>query len=105
MNNLYLQISTQGSFSGLGQLYHSANHYIPIHTVRRFDNVKANMILDRHRDNGYVYVPPNISAGAFIQFSCDNIDVLEDTIDGKNTFHCTQMMTGCRVKRSLKYTE
>ena len=24
--------------------------------------------------------------------SCENIDVLEETIDGKNTFHCTQMM-------------
>ena len=27
-----------------------------------------------------------------IHCSCDNIDVLEATLDGKNTFHCTEMM-------------
>lgn len=27
-----------------------------------------------------------------IHCSCDNIDVLEATLDGKNTFHCMQMM-------------
>ena len=31
------------------------------------------------------------SCGRIILSSSDNIDVLEETIDGKNTFHCTQM--------------
>ena len=29
--------------------------------------------------------------------SCDNIDVLEATVDEKNTFHCTQMMVWQRA--------
>lgn len=39
-----------------------------------------------------MYIPDNIVAGQFIQFSCDNIDFLEATLDGKTTFLCTQMM-------------
>lgn len=76
----------------LVNMFHAANHCIPIWTVRAFDNAIANSILDRYKSNGYVYVPDNIKAGTFMHFSCDNIDVLESTIDGKNTFHCTQMM-------------
>ena len=33
-----------------------------------------------------------IPQGRVVLTSCDNIDVLEETIDGKNTFPCTQMM-------------
>ena len=27
----------------------------------------------------------------FIHYTCDNIDILDETLDGKNTFHATQM--------------
>ena len=76
----------------LVQLFNAANHTIGIDTVRRFDNAIANNVLDRFVGNGYVYIPHNIEPDRFVQFSCDNIDVLEATLDGKNTFHCTQMM-------------
>ena len=49
-------------------------------------------VLDKFIENEYVYAPDSIDGERFIQFSCDNIDVLEATLDGKNTFHCTQMM-------------
>ena len=41
-------------------------------------------------DTGTV-VPPNLSPGNFIHFSADNIDILDETMDGKNTFHATQI--------------
>ena len=68
--------------------------------IRRIDNSIANHVLDRFAENGYIYIPPNITTGQFIQYSCDNIDVLEATLDGKNTFHCTQMMAWQRCDSS-----
>ena len=76
----------------LVQLFHAGNHSIGINTVHRMDNAIANNVLDKYVANGYVYVPDNIDAERLVQYSCDNIDVLEATLDGKNTFHCTQMM-------------
>ena len=36
-------------------------------------------------------VPPNLVTGRFVHFSADNIDINDGTLDGKNTFHATQM--------------
>lgn len=74
------------------ELFHAANHTIGIDTVRRFDSAIAQNIIDKFMRNGYVYIPDNIVSDRMIHCSCDNIDVLEATLDGKNTFHCTQMM-------------
>ena len=41
-------------------------------------------------DTGTI-VPPNLNPGNFIHFSADNIDILDETLDGKNTFHATQI--------------
>ena len=79
----------------LVQLFHDAGHIIGIDTIRRIDTSMANNILKRYEQNGYVYIPDGIVPyvpGRLILASCDNIDVLEETIDGRNTFHCTQMM-------------
>ena len=76
----------------LVRLFHAANHTIGIDIIRRFDNAITNNVLDKYVANGYVYIPDNIDAERLIQFSSDNIDLLEATLDGKNTFHCTQMM-------------
>ena len=75
-------------------LLHSAGHSVGIDTVRRIDTTIATGILDKFQKTG-VYIPDGIipySPGQLILASCDNIDVLEATVDGKNTFHCTQMM-------------
>ena len=73
-------------------LFNAANHSVGIKTVHRIDNAVAKNVLDKFVENEYVYVPDNIDGERLIQFSGDNIDVLEATLDGKNTFHCTQMM-------------
>ena len=78
----------------LVNLLHSVGHSVGIDTVRRIDTTIATGILDKFQETG-VYIPDGIipySPGQLILASCDNIDVLEATVDGKNTFHCTQMM-------------
>ena len=76
-------------------LFHAAGHTIGIDTIRRFDTSIATDILNRYEENDNVYIPYEIAPycpGRVVLASYDNIDVLEETIDGKNTFHCTQMM-------------
>jgi hypothetical protein len=36
-------------------------------------------------------VPENFVPNTFIHFTADNIDILDESLDGKNTFHATQM--------------
>ena len=39
-----------------------------------------------------VVIPTNISPGTFVQAACDNNDVNEETLDGKNTTHATTLV-------------
>ena len=74
-------------------IFHAAGHTVEIDTLRIIDLSMANDILRRYEQNGYIYIPTEISpytAGRIILASFDIIDVLEETIDGKNTFHATQ---------------
>ena len=74
-------------------IFHAAGHTAGIDTLCRIDSSIANDILRRYEQNGYMYIPTGISSytpGRIILSSFDNIDVLEETIDGKNTFHATQ---------------
>ena len=41
-------------------------------------------------ENGAV-VPPNLSPQTFTHFTADNIDINDTSLDGKNTFHATQV--------------
>ena len=42
------------------------------------------------------------SPNRIVLASCDNIDVLEEIIDVKNTFHCTQMMLWQRCPANIR---
>jgi len=77
----------------LVNLFHAAGHTIGIDTVRRIDTTIANDILRKYEQCGYIYIPSGIvpyQPGRIVLASFDNIDVLEETLDGKNTFHVTQ---------------
>ena len=75
----------------LVNMFHAANHCMPIWKVRAFDNAMANALLVKYKEDGYVYIPEDIRPDKFVHCSFDNIDLLEATIDGKNTFHSTQL--------------
>lgn len=76
--------------------------------VRRVDTTLANKSLDELKSNNNIPIPSNIGHGRFFQFAADNIDLIEETLDGKGTFHATQMIaiqrgsnTGERVNDEL----
>lgn len=43
-----------------------------------------------NKENGAV-VPPNLSSDVVTHYTVDNIDINDSTLDGKNTFHATQV--------------
>ena len=41
-------------------------------------------------ENGAV-IPENLVPGRFVHFSSNNIDILDSSLNGKSTFHATQL--------------
>ena len=92
----------------LVDLFHAAGHTIGMDTIRRIDTTIATDILDRYEKNGNIYLPHELapySPGRVILASCDNTDALEETIDGKNTFHCSQMVLWQRGPKNERSEE
>ena len=73
-------------------LEHQAGHSVSYDTVRRADTSIAKHALEKYKEHDNIFIPTNIQAGHFAQYAADNIDILEETLDGKNTFHATQMV-------------
>ena len=42
-------------------------------------------------DESGAVIPPNLVKDRFVFFFADNIDINEGTLDGKTTFHATQL--------------
>ncbi len=77
----------------LVELFHKAGHCISYKQVLQIDTSLAeNSLQSLDRETGAI-IPPNMVRGKFIQYTADNIDILDETLDGKNTFHATQMAT------------
>lgn len=66
--------------------------------MQRVDTTLSKRILDKCNDNGGFPVPPNLAESRFLQFAADNIDIIKDALDGKGTFHATQMVAFQRGK-------
>jgi hypothetical protein len=67
------------------KLIHSAGHIIGMDTIRHIDTPIATNILNKFEKRGDIFFPDDIipySVGKLILASCDNIDVLDETIDG-----------------------
>ena len=58
--------------------------------------------MDDLENNEYVPIPTNLNRNSFFQFAADNIDILEETLDGKDTFHATQMVVFQRIQYETK---
>lgn len=44
-------------------------------------------VFERIKQNGGVYLPPDIVKGCHISFAIDNVDFAEDMYDGQRTLH------------------
>lgn len=75
----------------LVELFHRAGHTISYHQILQIDTALAESTLESMDKQSGAVIPANISAGKFVHFTADNIDINDGTLDGKNTFHATQM--------------
>ena len=77
-------------FKQLAQLFHKASHIISYKNIFQMDTALAQVNLKSLDPLTGAIVPPNLVSDRFVHFSTDNIDILDASFDGKNTFHATQ---------------
>ena len=73
----------------LVEFLHLNNTSVSYQRVLRVETQLAEAVLKRMASTGGVFVPPGLQKNMHIFFAADNIDFLEDTPDGKQTFHGT----------------
>jgi hypothetical protein len=84
----------------LVQLFHMAGHCLSYEQVLKVDTSLAESTLKAIDPATGAVIPPNIVANKFIHYTTDNIDILDETLDGKNTFHATQMAVWQRGQKA-----
>ena len=76
----------------LVNLLHASGNSVSYDLIQRVDTSIANNELERFKANDNVAVPSNLRPGRFVQFAGDNINILEETLDGKGQFNATQIV-------------
>ena len=76
----------------LVELVHHAGHCVSYDQVRRIDTALGVQNLKHFETNNNTPIPSNILPNTFCQYAADNIDIIEETLDGMGTFHATQMV-------------
>ena len=75
----------------LVELFHRAGHTVSYKNVLQVDTALAESTLQSlNLENGAI-VPPNLVPNRFVHLSTDNIDIRDASLDGKETFHATQV--------------
>ena len=77
----------------LVQLLHAAGHSVGYESVLRADSTIANEAVKQYQANGEVFMPMNFMDAklpGYVTYANDNIDINEETLDGKGTFHASQ---------------
>jgi hypothetical protein len=75
----------------LVNLFHSAGHTLNYDDVLKIDTGLAEKSLESLDVNNGCFVPHNVKDKVFTHFTAYNIDINDSTLEGKNTFHATQM--------------
>ena len=75
----------------LVNLFHQAGHCLSYKQLLKIDTAQAKNTLESMDPTSGAVVPENFVPNTFIHFTADNIDILDESLDGKNTFHATQM--------------
>ena len=74
----------------LVKLFNKAGHILSFNKILQVDTSLAESILKSLDPETGSVMPPNLFPGKFVHFSADNIDILDEIMDDKNTFHATQ---------------
>ena len=75
----------------LVQLFHNAGHIISYENVLQVDTALAESTLKSMDGSTGAVIPPNFAKDRFVHFTCDNIDINDSSLDGKDSFHATQV--------------
>ena len=75
----------------LVRLFSQAGHILNNDQILQVDTGLAESVLECLDPHTGSVIPPNLVRGKFVHFSADNIDILDETLDGKNAFHATQI--------------
>ena len=75
----------------LVKLFNKAGHILSFNKILQVDTSLAESILKSLDPETGSVMPPNLLPGKFVHFSADNIDILDEMMDSKNTFHATQI--------------
>ena len=75
----------------LVQLFHNAGHVISCHSLLEVNTAMAEKTLQAMDPETGAVTPPNFVSGRFTHFTCDNNDINDASLDGKNSFHATQV--------------
>ncbi|KAJ8870049.1 hypothetical protein PR048_029060 [Dryococelus australis] len=68
---------------------HNTGMSVHYSRVWEIEQQVAKTVLEKVSDSGGLYIPPDLVPGRFVHFAVDNIDLIEDTPDGRNTLHGT----------------
>ena len=74
----------------LVKMFHKAGHTMSYQEIIKLDAALAKKALESMNREGAV-VHQNLIKDRFVHFSADNVDINEHTLDGKGTFHATQV--------------
>ena len=83
------------------KLFHKAGHILSYDQILHVDTGLAESVLNTLDEETGAAIPPNLVQGSFVHFSADNIDILDETMHGKDTFHATQIAAWQRGARML----
>ena len=86
----------------LVNLFNKDGHFLSYNQILQKDT--ESVLSSLNPDTGNV-VPPNLNRGNFIHFSADNTDILDETLDGKNTFHATQIAAWQRGSEDVPFVD
>jgi hypothetical protein len=75
----------------LVEMFHKAGHTLSYHQVLQLDTTLAKSTIKSMNPNTGAVIPPNLVPDRFLFYTADNIDILDETLDGKETFHATQL--------------
>ena len=96
-----LGLHQQTRSKNLVNLFSRAGHIISYDQVLQIDTALAEHTLSTMYLSTGSVLPFNIKNETFVYYTADNIDILNETLDGKNTFHATQLAARQRGSDNL----
>ena len=72
-------------------MLHNAGHCLSYKQLLTVTTGLAEAVLSSSDETTGATVPPNLVPGKFVHFAVDNIDILDESLDGSNTVHAPQV--------------